>query len=365
MWCVSVELPDGPGIRPRKVVCRKSKAKAIAVLREMNAELAEHGDIVQSMTLAEWLDYWLENIDAPRSRPRTQENHRTHIEKWIVPSLGRRPLMKLTPPHIRQLHKTMRDEGKSSGHVKNVHATLKVALADAVRERRLRQNPCDMMDRPRSSNRAQKALTVEQSVQLLAHLATREDRALWACFILTGARRGEVLGLEDDRIGETLVLSWQLQRITDISKAPEDWEHRHVEGTLYLARPKSKSGWRVIPLVEPLRSILALHMQGRGPGLVFTEDDGRPIPPDIATRRWKQLLAEAGLPEDVVLHGSRHTVADLLKAAGVRTEDIQQILGHSSRAMTTAYFTKDNLPELEAAMHKMSALLAQDSAKAS
>lgn len=362
LWCVSVELPIGAdGRRRRKVVCRKDKAKAVAALREAQRDLAAHGDITTGrMTLAEWLDYWLPYISAPRNEPGTTKNQRGHIVKWIAPTIGSRPLSKLNPQHVRQLHKAVRDGGGSSTLVVQVHSTLSRALKDAVREGRMRQSPCDLMDRPKGATATQKALTLEQTLRLIQYLTTRPfrfDWALWCAYLLTGTRRGELLGLEADRVGETLDLAWQLQRITNIEDAPPDHVYRHMGGNLYLKKPKSTSSKRVIPLVDPLRSILALHMEGRGPGLVFTEPDGSPIKPDEATRRWKKILAKAGLPGDVKLHGTRHTTVDLLAAAGVPAELRREIVGHSTREMTEAYRTKGNLPELTAAMERMSALL--------
>ncbi|MEA5453250.1 site-specific integrase [Sinomonas sp. JGH33] len=366
LWCVSIELPGGVG-RSRKVVCRKTKGNAIEALRALQDELARTGDIAKStMQLSVWLDYWLPNISAPRNEPGTTKNQRGHINKWIAPALGRLPLSKLTPTHVRQLHKAVRDGGGSSTLVVQVHATLSVALRDAVREGKMRQNPCDLMDRPKGSTAAQKALTLEQTLSLFRYVMTRplrHDWALWAAYLLTGTRRGELLGLEADRVGDVLDLSWQLQRITNIEDAPPNHVYRNVGGNLYLKKPKTKAGTRIIPLVDPLLSILAMHMEGRGPGLVFTEPDGSAIKPDEATRRWKKILAKAGLPEDVKLHGTRHTTVDLLAAAGVPAELRREIIGHSTREMTEAYRTKGNLPELTAAMKKMSALLSDETSR--
>ncbi|MEZ2388883.1 tyrosine-type recombinase/integrase [bacterium RCC_150] len=369
LWCVSIELPIGvDGKRRRKVVCRKDKAKAVAALRDAQGDLAQRGDITTGgMTLAEWLEYWLPNISAPRNEPGTTKNQRGHIRKWIVPAIGSRPLSKLTPQHVRLLHKAIRDGSDSTSLVLQVHNTLGRALKDAVREGRIRQSPCDLMDRPGASTAAQKALTLDQALRLVRYVTTRpvrHDWALWCAYLLTGARRGEILGLEADRVGDVLDLAWQLQRIDNIEDAPPSHVYRNVGRNLYLKRPKSKAGTRVIPLVDPLRSILAVHMEGRGPGLVFTEPDGSPMVPDTVTKRWKQILAKAGLPNDVVLHGARHTTVDLLAAAKVPAELRREIVGHSTREMTEAYRTKGNIPELTAAMEQMSALLDSSAAKA-
>ena len=51
-----------------------------------------------------------------------------------------------------------------------------------------------------------------------------------------------------------------MQRIADISSAPSDYEYREVVNGMYWTRPKSRPGWRIIPLVDPLRTILETHV---------------------------------------------------------------------------------------------------------
>jgi integrase len=358
MWCAMIELPPGPdGNRRRKMIVRKAKGKAIEALREMQDDLAKRGDLVTySGTLGEWLDYWLDNISARRNSPGTVVNQRGHIDNWIKPAIGRRPMSKLGPDHVREVHRAIEKGSDSTTLGWAVHTTLAKALKDAYREQRIRSNPCDVVDRPRVVTKTQKALTLEQAVRLLQILSERPDGALWATYLLTGARRGEILGLEAERIGSVLDISWQLQYVKDVTKARADYECRHVEGSLYLTRLKTKKP-RVVPLVEPLRSILARHLNGRTEGLVFTGPDGGALGPDKVTARWKDLLAEASLPTDVVLHGTRHTTVDLLRAAKVPLEITQEIVGHSSRAMTEHYLSPGNLPILTEAMEKMSALI--------
>jgi integrase len=376
MWCTSVELPRGlDGKRRRKVICRKDKGAVVKLLREAQRNLQKHGDLQTStLTLEAWLTKWLEEIAPNDIRPKTLASYRGPLTNYVAPLLGKKPLDKLTPEDIRRLHKTMQETPKdrnlrdapmdehpdgteylSSTYTLLTHNALSVALKDALREGRIHNNPCDLVDRPRKRRTEEKALTVDQAVQMLAYSAAAPMGRLWAAYLLTGARRGELLGLETDRVGDVLDLSWQLQRITDISKAPTDWEYRHLKSTLYLTRPKSSAGWRVIPLVEPLRSILSLETRGKD-GLVFT-DGGEPWDPDRITRMWKAALKDAGLPTDVVLHGARHTTVDLLYAAKVPEDLIMDIVGHSTRSVTRGYRSRADLARLTDAMERMSAQL--------
>jgi integrase len=376
MWCTAIELPAGlDGKRRRKVVCRKAKPDVVEEMRKIQAELAKHGDLpTSSITLERWAAHWMDKIAPKDIKPRTLAGYRTVVNGYILPVLGKKLLGKISAQDVRRLHDVMSATPKdpklrdgrelpagtvmlSSTYVLLAHNALSVMLAAAMREGKISANPCDMVSRPRKQKAEQAALTLPQAIELLAHLTPREDRALWATYLLTGARRGEIIGLERDRVTDVLDLSWQMQRITDVSKAPADFEYRQVKGTLYLTRPKSSSGWRIIPLVEPLKSILELHMQTPGDDELIFHEDGRPWDPDRVTKAWKKLMIGAGLPDDVVLHGARHTTVDLLYAAKVPEDIIQAIVGHSTRQMTRLYRTRVDEGRLSDGMKSLSQLL--------
>lgn len=374
LWEVRVELPRGlDGKRRRKVVRRKSRAAAVAMLRELNKELAKTGDLAtSSVSLEAWSEHWLQKR-AEKLAPNTISGYRTAFDEYINPLLGKKRLDKITPSNVKHLHEvilaTPKDkalrgfsdppegtEMLSSTYSLLIHNALSGALKMAVREGKISVNACELVDRPTKRATDEKALTLDEAVKLLLHLAERPDGALWATYLLTGARRGEVIGLEVDRVTDVLDLSWQIQRIKDIKSAPADYEYRHLELNLYLVRPKSKAGWRTPPLVEPLATILRRYIGDRTEGLVFLRD-GRPWDPADASKEWKRVLDDAGLPNDVTLHGARHTVVDLLYAAGVPEPVIMDIVGHSSRAVTRSYRSRGNQRIVREALEQMSALL--------
>ena len=375
LWEVKIELPrDRDGKRRRKVVRRKNKSDAIQVLRELKAELAKTGDLAtSSVTLETWSEHWLAER-AKKLAPNTVNGYRVAFRDYINPLLGKRKLDKLTPQDIKHLHDVIQETPKdkalrslsdppegteylSSTYALLVHNALSGSLKMAVREGKLSRNVCELVDKPSKRHTTEEVLTLEEAIKLIGYLTTHPDGALWTTYLLTGARRGEIIGLEVGRVmDDHLDLSWQTQRITDIDSAPKDHEYRHLGKSLYLARPKSKAGWRTPPLVPELAELLRREIGDRTDGLVFLRD-GEPWDPADASKEWKVILASAGVNEKVKLHGARHTAVGLLYELGVSEATIMQIVGHSTVSVTRRYGQAGNKRAMQDAIAKLSTAL--------
>lgn len=366
LWTATVELPQRDGKRRRKTIRSRDKATAQRKLAELNKLLGSNGDIhTKSMSVEQWFDYWLTEIIGRERKPKTVAGYTSVVRNQIVPALGPKlPVSKVTPSRIRAVHDAIIGSGLTHGYALNAHRVMASAFETAFREGRIDKNPVKMINPPKQPPAALQALSVTEAVQLLEHVSNDPQMgARWAMGLLTGARRGEVIGLELNRVGDYLDLSWQLQSLATVSpgipKAAADFEYRHLTGSLFLTRPKSLSGWRMVPLVDPLRSILERHIAASEPnpwGLVFTSN-GKPIQPTSDSHRWQSVLAAAGIDKQIRLHDLRHTAVDLLYLAGVPEDIISELVGHSKVSMTRGYKAKGNQERLQKAMLDMSELL--------
>lgn len=375
MWVASIELPPGPdGKRRRKTAARKNKGDAQRELRRMRSDLDATGDLdTSTIRLADWMDTYLSKIAPKKDAPRTLRGKVDANRDWITPCLGKKRLDRLTPDDVRRLHEyvltTPRDRrlrdlprelvpedavrvGASTAAV--AHNTLAAALTAAVKEGKVRANVTSVVDKPKGRRTDDNSLTKDQATALAQ--AIREDALapLWLFFMLTGVRRGEALGLEVDRVGAVVDLSWQLQEVTDV---PEHLEARQVGRGLWLTRPKTSGSWRTPPNAYPISKVLEKAIDGRPSGLVFTTPEGDPLRPSYVSKRWKALLKEHGMPPHVTLHGTRHTAVDLLYELGTPEHIIMQIVGHSSRSMTRSYRTRLDLDSAGVAMQSLGRVL--------
>jgi integrase len=375
MWVGVVELPARDGKRRRYPVYGATKTIVLAKKQEAERRLSQHGDIeTDSMTLGKFMDYWLREVVERTRRPQTASSYHSVSKRYIVPLLGKVRLTKLTAVHVRKLHAYVTGElGKSSTTARNAHSVLSAALKDAMREGRMQANPCAVVAMPPKALTHLDTLSTDEVRALFRNNRDNPDMYLWATYILTGNRRGEVLGLEWDRIENGVIdLSWQLQRLPLNRPWPPDYEVRPLLGGMSLVRPKTKSGYRVIPLVEPLAGMLD-EWRTIAPdnpwGLVFTREalkarNGNrilPLDPKFIDAQWAEFAARQWPGRRIRLHDLRHTAVDLLLEAGVPEDVIEEICGWSARAMVQHYKSKTKLARREAGMHALSAHLALES----
>jgi integrase len=141
-----------------------------------------------------------------------------------------------------------------------------------------------------------------------------------------GLRQGECFGLTVDRV---------------------DFLRRHVrvdrqliavrDGVPHFGPPKTRAGFRTVPMPGVVCDVLAAHLAAHPPGqtgLVFTNTLGAPIRRNTAGAMWHRAATAAGLPDWATFHDLRHFYASLLIARGCSVKAVQKRLGHQS-AMET------------------------------
>lgn len=360
LWVATLEIGWGAdGTRRRWQGTSKTQNGALAKLREAREEVAATGTVSgKSMTVAAYLEGWLETVARPNVRPKTFEGYAGSVRRHIIPALGKYRIAMLTAAQVRGMEHRI----ASGGHVeaaRKAHRVLRTALEQAVKDGVVSRNVAAVVDPPRSAGGGGQALTAAEARTVIADTAETPMGVRWHFALLTGARQAEALGLEWDRVdlkAGTVDISWQLQRIpfrhgcaggcgrtragscpSAVLDVPPGFEHRQLDGGLCLTRPKTAKGQRIVPLAPALLTAMTELRRGRiGGGLVWTRDDGRPIPAPDDAKAWHDVLAAASV-RDVPLHSARHTMATLLMEAGVDSKVIQEIMGHAQLTTTDIY----------------------------
>jgi integrase len=132
---------------------------------------------------------------------------------------------------------------------------------------------------------------------------------------LTGARRGEVTGL-----------LWRYVDLKNGQIVLPPHAHKTGHGT---SKPKA------IALLAHAQAIIARQPRGELDQYVFRPSKG--IGPLALSKPWRQVREEAGLPEDIGLHGLRHSVGSHLAMAGASLMEVMIQLGHKQASTSMRY----------------------------
>ena len=344
-WTVVVALGRDPVTGKRQQLWRSlkgTKREAEALLAQLIHERDTGIDQpVGRLTLADYLIKWLSDYARPSTAPRTYERYSGIVRNHLTPALGSIQLTKLRPQHIQSYYGRALTEARQEGQpplaartVLHHHRVLREALAQAVRWQLLARNPADGVEPPKVERRENPTPSPENIDKLLGVAASTPYEALIHLAVMTGLRQGELLGLRWTDINlDSGVLS--------VSQSAQ-----YVNGVGMTFRPpKTPRSRRPVVLspvvIDSLRSHRQVQVEGRlelGPvfqdhGLVFCQQDGRPIDPSNFRRSWRKIVEEAKVGH-VRFHDLRHAHATQLLMAGVHPKIVSERLGHSTISIT-------------------------------
>lgn len=295
------------------------------------------------MHMEEWSTRWLR---MQRIKPRTRESYESLLRLYILPALGRIELAELTAEAIQAALAVP----LSAGHGRTAEQlyTLLVQLCRAaVRAGHIDRSPMDVIARPYHHPMATAWWSPEDAARFLRlrQIALDPHLVVWALALCCGLRRGELCGLRWDDIDlQRCIITVARQRIT------------LADGRTITAPPKSRSSARTLAISADLASWLAAHRPAAGGYVAISCKSGRPITPSGLDSAWRRAVRASGMPP-ITLHGCRHTCGAAAVRAGVTMRVLQDIMGHSSDAITSQIYAHVDTHAQRAALDSITALM--------
>jgi integrase len=257
------------------------------------------------------------------------------VRLHIKPTLVGIKLDRLTSLHVHNLYREELGSGLSPRMVQPVHTTLHKALEQAVADDLIPRNVTEAVKAPRPVVKEMQPLSPDQAKAFLEAARGEKLEALHVLALTTGMRQGELLGPKWDDIDlQTGTLHIQRSLSTAMGEGfsfnpPKTTRIRRSIKIPKLAL-RTLRRHRVVQLEERMKD----GDLWKDHDLVFTTGFGTPISrADLITRSFKPLLLRAVLP-DRRFHDLRHTCATLLLGKGVHVKLVQELLGHSTIAIT-------------------------------
>lgn len=335
-WLIRIPLGrDARGTRRYHNHTVKGTKKEAEQYRTRKLRELDTGSFVEAAreTVGEFLLQYLRDVVAIRVRDRTLADYQSLADRYLIPNLGHRKLGQLSPADIQNVYTMLAARRLSARTIRYAHSVLHGALQQAVRWRKLSQNPAKLVDLPRHEHREMTALDSEQARRFLEAAASDRWYGLWTVLLTCGLRPGEALGLKwSDFDGNRVRIQRALVR-----QDGKGWS---------LAEPKTPRARRVVTVPDGTLRVLASHRAAQNRDrlaagaswmnldLVFATRTGLPLDyRAVVQRHFKPLLERAGLPA-IRPYDLRHSCATLLLGTGENVKVVSERLGHASVTIT-------------------------------
>lgn len=342
-WAAAATIGrDATGKAIRQTVYGKTRAEVAAKL----GQVIQDSTSIQNASTGKqlfgvYIRTWLERKRS-KLRPRTFERYLSLIHQHLGP-LEKVRVNAVRPEQIQALYDAKEREGLAPRTVLKLHMLISGSLAQAVKWRALVWNPAAVTERPRPDDIEIRPPSPEEVTRLLSTARAADDRlyTLWYLAFLTGARQGELLGLQ-----------WSKVNLDDATVAIERTLVSVRGGVPLFGSPKTTRSMRTISLpsvavaelkrwhaVQAAEQLKAGADYDKKSALVFADEYGQALPPRNVARRWKAALELAGLPSTVRFHDARHYSATAMLTAGVSPRMAADRLGHADVRITLSTYS--------------------------
>lgn len=267
----------------------------------------------KNITLGEWLAEWFTTYKRPYLRPYSLRNIeqmiRLHTPAWLK-------AMRMRDICVLDLDKALAElpNGRTMQYARQ---TWHNAFAKACKLGIIERNVVELTDAVKYKRQRGNALNIKERRDFLEAIKGKRLQWLMLFYMLTGVRRTEALTLE-----------W--------SDIDEDERLILIRGT------KTEGSYRSIPLTDDLKYVLSEQRKqneadklrkGRGKFHEARENMVFPFSAEYVSRTFKELCPAHHL------HDLRHTYITLCAESGVNVRVCQQLVGHSTAALTLNVYT--------------------------
>jgi integrase len=252
----------------------------------------------------------------PHLKKPSIENYEYYFDDFLLPGLGNIPLDALSTVELQAFFNSFSPR-LSAKSIKNMHATLRAALSQAMAWGMIDRNPAVGVKLPRAKPVKPPVVLLFPHIRQMIEKLEDPTKAIVTLIVFASMRIGEILALRwNDILRDRIVVDERL------------WE-----GDLDV--PKSISGMREIPfdrrgiLQEAITRMWTVTKHRKPADFVFATRNGTPLQRRNVLRHVKIAAKALGLPRQIDFRSFRTMHSSLMGRAGARPEVIRDNMGHS------------------------------------
>ena len=300
---------------------REARAKAEQYLRDRRDGI--QADLKTSFS--DFAEFWYES-HRKRVSETTAEGYRYTLQK-LRDSFGTRDLRSIRPVDVEQVLDGYLEEGYSLSYVRKIRGMMFQIFHKAEANDLIRKNPVQYAEkiRPVELPEEKETYSAEEFRLLMEHLPRDRTGNSIRLLLCTGIRTQELLALEPRYIAEDGSYLYIRQAL------------KRVRGSVKVGPPKSRDGYRDIPVPAPFRQCAAALRQTEKTYIWEEGRPGQPCSPSYFQDQFRDAVRGVTGVRVLTPHCCRHTYVSLMQALGVDVPTIQSLCGHAEVDMTQHY----------------------------
>ncbi|MET9397633.1 site-specific integrase [Kitasatospora sp. NPDC002965] len=328
-WQVRYRDPLTGELRPdEKTYATKTDAEVR--LSQLEADITREKWVdpdAGKVNFGEYATKWLKERKLEET---TRERYETALRLHIMPTLGPRFLVDITPARVRTWRTHLLESGVGEPTVVKAYQMLRAMLNTAVDDDELiKRNPCRIKGADTYDVPERPVLSVAEVFAAADAIAPRW-RALVLVTAFTTLRFGELAALRrrDVDLGARLLRVRRNQA-------------ELYSGKLYDKAPKSRAGFRPVAFPDSIVDALQHHMEhfagAESDGHMFIGPRGGRLRRSNFRDDWTAAKEGAGIPMEVHFHDLRHTGNTMASQSGASTRELMIRMGHSTARAALIY----------------------------